>query len=124
MQKKGETTRIPLGGMGSGLERAYSKNISFYYYWLQYQKTELFTLFLVIGDPKVYKKLVTSWNKIIVVGEASRKLRFSQESENGQSILLFFVKPTNKEWAIKLKCAQKQFESVSGHHTNYQKKTK
>ena len=34
-------TRIPPGGMGSGLERAYSKNILFYYYWLKYQKTEI-----------------------------------------------------------------------------------
>ena len=31
----------PPMGMGSELERAYSKNISFYYYWLQYQKTEI-----------------------------------------------------------------------------------
>ena len=40
-KKKVKRTQIPLGGMGSGLERAYSKNIFFYYYWLQYQKTEI-----------------------------------------------------------------------------------
>ena len=36
-------TQIPPWGMGmgSGLERAYSKKILFYYYWLQYQQTEI-----------------------------------------------------------------------------------
>ena len=34
-------TQIPPRGMGSGLERAYSKKILFYYYWLQYQQTEI-----------------------------------------------------------------------------------
>ena len=31
--------QIPLGGVGNGLERAYSKN-NFIYYWLQYQRTK------------------------------------------------------------------------------------
>ena len=40
-RKKVKWTQIPLGGMGSELKRAYSKKILFYYYWLQYQKTEI-----------------------------------------------------------------------------------
>ena len=36
-----ETDADPPWGMGSGLKRAYSKKISFNYYWLQYQKTEI-----------------------------------------------------------------------------------
>ena len=56
------------------------------------------------------------------MGGAFRKLWFVQESKNGQSLLLFFVKPANKHQAIKIKCAQKHFESVLGHHTDYQKK--
>ena len=39
--KKKTRTQIPPRGMGSGLERAYSKKIFFYYYWLQYQQTEI-----------------------------------------------------------------------------------
>ena len=39
--QKVKRTQTPPGGMGSGLERAYSKNILFYYYWLQYQKNEI-----------------------------------------------------------------------------------
>ena len=39
--KKVKRTRIPPRGMGSGLERAYSKKIFFYYYWLQYQQAEI-----------------------------------------------------------------------------------
>ena len=39
--QKSETDVDPLRGMGSGLERAYSKKIFFYYYWLQYQQTEI-----------------------------------------------------------------------------------
>ena len=58
--QKSETDADPPGGMGSGLERAYSKKIFFLYYWLQYQKTKLCTFFLVIWDPKAYNKLVTS----------------------------------------------------------------
>ena len=58
------------------------------------------------------------------MGEASGKLRFAQESENGQSLLLFFVKPAKNQQAIKIKCAQKHFKSALGHHTNYRKKTK
>ena len=33
-------TQIPPGGMGNGLERAYSKN-NFIYYWLQYHGTNM-----------------------------------------------------------------------------------
>ena len=40
-------TQIPPGGMGNGLERAYSKN-SFIYYWLQYQWTKILENFLVL----------------------------------------------------------------------------
>ena len=54
--------------------------------------------------------------------EASGKLQFTQESENGQSLLLFFVKPAKKKKYIKIKYAQKHFKSALGHHTNYQKK--
>ena len=73
--------------------------------------------------PKAYKNIVTSWNKITVVGEASEKLWFAQESENGQSLFLFFVKPAKKQRAIKIKCAQKHFKTYFGHHTSYQKNT-
>ena len=38
--QKNETDADPPQGMGSGLERAYSKKIFFYYYWLQYQQTD------------------------------------------------------------------------------------
>ena len=55
------------------------------------------------------------------MGEASGKLWFAQESENGQSLLIFFVKYDKKRQYIKIKCAQKHFKSVLGHHTNYQK---
>ena len=58
------------------------------------------------------------------MGEASGKLRFAQESENGQHLLLFFVKPAKNQQAIKVKYAQKHFKSVLGHHTNYWKETK
>ena len=47
-----------------------------------------------------------------VVGEASRKLRFIQELEFWQSLLLFFGGHAKKERAIKFKCAQTYFESV------------
>ena len=57
------------------------------------------------------------------MGEAFGKVRFAQESENGQS-LLFFVKSTKNQQAIKIKCAQKHFKNVLGDHTNYRKKTK
>ena len=40
-RQKVERTQIPPRGMGRGLERAYSKKISFYYYWLQYQQFEI-----------------------------------------------------------------------------------
>ena len=39
--QKSETDANPPRGMGSELERAYSKKNSFYYYWLQYHKTEI-----------------------------------------------------------------------------------
>ena len=58
------------------------------------------------------------------MGEAFEKLRFTQESENGQSLLLFFVKPAKKQRAIKIKCALKHFKNVLGHHASYWKKTK
>ena len=47
-----------------------------------------------------------------------------QELENGQSLLLFFVRPAKKQRAIKIKCAQTHFKSVLGHHASYRKKTK
>ena len=56
------------------------------------------------------------------MGEASGKLWFIQESEIGQSILLFFVRPDKKQQEIKIKCAQTQFKSVLGHHASYRKK--
>ena len=57
-----------------------------------------------------------------MVGEAFEKLWFVQESEIGQSILLYFVRHAKKQQAIKMKCAQTHFESVLGHYTSYQKK--
>ena len=57
------------------------------------------------------------------MGEAFEKLRFAQESKNGQSPSIF-VKTAKNKWAIKIKCAQKHFNSVLGHHTNYRKETK
>ena len=56
------------------------------------------------------------------MGEASGKLQISQESENEQSLLLTFVESTKNQKDIKIKCAQKQFNSVLGRHTNYRKK--
>ena len=47
-----------------------------------------------------FKGLQQACNKLElnrVVGEASGKLWFAQESENGQSLLLFFVKPDKKQ---------------------------
>ena len=42
MQTKLKRTQIPPGGMGSGLERAYSKKIYYYYYYLlQHQEAEI-----------------------------------------------------------------------------------
>ena len=58
----------------------------------------------------------------MAVGEASGKLWFVQELENGKS-LLFFVRPTKKQREIKIKCAQTHFESVLGYYTSYRKKT-
>ena len=57
-----------------------------------------------------------------VVGEASGKLRFIQELEIWQSLLLFFVGPPKKQRAIRIKCAQTHFESVLGYYTSYRKK--
>ena len=57
---------------------------------------------------QAYNKPTTS----LAVGEASRKLGFTQESENGKSILLFFVKPAKKQKYIKIKYAQKHFKSA------------
>ena len=39
------------------------------------------------------------------MGEASGELQFAQESENEQSLLLFFVKPAKNQQAIKIKYA-------------------
>ena len=71
------------------------------------------------------KGLQQSCNKITsntAVGEASGKLWFVQESKNGQSFLLVFVRPAKKQRAIKIKCAQTHFKSVLGQHANYPKK--
>ena len=57
------------------------------------------------------------------MAEAFGKLWFVQESEIGQSLLLFFVRPAKKQRAIKIKCSQTHFTSVLGHHTSFQKKT-
>ena len=57
-----------------------------------------------------------------VVGKASEKLRFIQELENGQSLLLFCVKYAKSQQPIKIKFSPKHFKSVLGHHTNYRKK--
>ena len=58
------------------------------------------------------------------MGEAFGKLRFAQELENEPSLLLFFVTPPKNQQAVKIKYAQKHFESALGHHTNYRKETK
>ena len=93
-------TQIPPGGMGSGLERVYSK---WFFIIKGYNISKLIcTLVLVIEDPKAYNKLTTSLKGSTTVEEASGKLRFSQESENGQSLLLFFVKPAKNQQAIKI----------------------
>ena len=47
-----------------------------------------------------------------VVGEASGKLRFVQDLEIWQSILLFFDGNAKKQRSIGIKCAQTHFESV------------
>ena len=79
--KKVKRMRISPGGMGSGLERAYSK---WFFIIKGYNINKLiFTLVLVIQDPKAYNKLTTSLKGSTAVGEAFRKLRFAQESENG-----------------------------------------
>ena len=109
--------------MGSELERAYSK--WFFFIIKGYNIIKLIcTLVLVIWDPKAYNKLTTSLIRKRNSDEASGKLRFTQESENGQSLLLFFVKPAKKQREIKIEWAQKHFKIVLGHHTNYQKDTK
>ena len=56
------------------------------------------------------------------VGATSGKLWFVQELEIWQSILLFFVGPAKKNWAIRIKYAQTHFESVLGYYTSYRKK--
>ena len=51
------------------------------------------------------KGLQQAYNKTkgsTTVGEASGKLRFAQELENGQSLLLLFVKPAKNQQAIKI----------------------
>ena len=58
------------------------------------------------------------------MGEAFGKLWFIQESKIGQSLLLYFVRIDKKQQEIKIKCAQKHFKNVLGHHTKYQKETK
>ena len=58
------------------------------------------------------------------MGETSGKLRFAQELENGQSLILFFVQPPKNQKSVKIKYSHKHFESALGHHTNYQKETK
>ena len=58
------------------------------------------------------------------MGESFGKLRLAQKSENGQSLLLFFVKPAKNQQVVKIKYAQKHFESALDHHTNYRKETK
>ena len=120
--KKAKRTRIPPRGMGSGLERDYSK---WFFIIKGYNISKIvFTLVLVIWDPKAYNKLTSSLKKNTAVGEASGKLWFAQELENGQSLLLFFVKPAKKNQAIKIKCAQKHFKSVLDHHASYRKQSK
>ena len=72
------------------------------------------------------KGLQQACNKIElnkVVGEASGKLRFVQELEIWQSLLLFFVGPAKKQRAIRIKYAQTHFESALGYYTSYRKKT-
>ena len=41
MQNSETDVDLPPRGMGSGLKRAYSKKIPFYYYWLQYHKNQI-----------------------------------------------------------------------------------
>ena len=58
--KKSETDVDPPWGGREWERKNLLEMIIFYYYWLQYQKTKLFTLLLFIWDPKAYNKLVTS----------------------------------------------------------------
>ena len=59
-------TRIPPGGMGNGLERAYSKN-DFIYYWLQNQRTKIIRNFLVLIQAET--KILQLWKNFEFFGE-------------------------------------------------------
>ena len=58
--QKSEMDADPFWGDGEWARKSLLEMILLYYYWLQYQKTKLCTLALVIWDPKAYNKLVTS----------------------------------------------------------------
>ena len=59
-------TQIPPGGMGNGLERAYSKN-DFIYNWLQNQRTEIIINFLVLIQDET--KILQLWKNFEFFGE-------------------------------------------------------
>ena len=77
----------------------------------------IFTLVLVIWDPKAYNKLTTSLIRKHSSGgslrEAPVRPRVGKRAESPS----LFVKSAKNQQAIKIKCAQKV-----GHHTNYRKR--
>ena len=96
--KNHKNTDFLPGGMGSGLERAYSKKILFYYYWLQYQQTEISE---------------TSWSFYGIKPRYYNSPNFLNFSERGdpwgdlnapkatfkQKLILFYVTPAKNQQA-------------------------
>ena len=110
--------------MGSGLERAYSKNISFYYYYLlQYNKTEILEN---IGPFTGWNQDLTTFQnfKISVKGETPGgiwKLPRTLSNSSFYSFLLHLIKNRNH---YRIKYAQNHFKSTFGSAYLNSKKTK
>ena len=84
--------------MGSGLERAYSKNILFDYYWLQYHQTEISE-----SSWSLYRMKPRSYNSPNFLnfserGDPSGDLN-APEATFGQQIILFSVTLAKKQQA-------------------------
>ena len=114
-------TRIPPGGMGSGIERAYSKWLFFIIKYYNIIKL-FFTFFLVICDPKAYNKLTTSLKRKHNSGGSLREAPVLPRVGKRAEYPSLFVKTDKKQKEIKIKCAQKHFKSALGQHTEYRKK--
>ena len=84
--------------MGSGLKRAYSKNILFYYYWLQYQQNEISetSLSLYGMKPRSY-----NFPKFLNFSERGDPWRYlnAPEATFEQQIPLFSVTPDKNQQA-------------------------